>query len=101
MTIAEDSRSESGHVTLGPLATKINAEVALHQELFITEEDPDANDATAGSEDQRIKISKDDTMIHICTDPNCQKLRLKLAFDIHSHESHNIITNIGVAEGDA
>jgi len=99
--IAEASRTESGRVTLGCLATKINAEVALHQELFLTKEDPDANDATVGSESQRIKISKDDTMIHICTDPNCQKLRLKLAFDIHIHESHNIITNIGIAEGDA
>jgi len=90
--IAEDFLSESGNVALGLLATKINAEVALHQELFLTEEDPDN---TTGSEAQREKISKDDTIIHICPDPNCKKLRLKLAFDIHRYESHKIITNIG------
>ena len=91
--IAEDFPSESGNnVALGLLATKINAEVALHQELFLTEEDPDN---TTGSEAQREKISKDDTIIHICPDPNCKKLRLKLAFDIHRYESHKIITNIG------
>ena len=65
-------------VAISDLASIINAEVALHPELYLTEEDQESSGA------QPTKVSKEDTMIHMCTERNCEKLRLKLALDIIS-----------------
>eukprot|EP00985_Skeletonema_marinoi_P021850 scaffold13632_cov81-Skeletonema_marinoi.AAC.1 len=74
---------------ISDLASIINAEVALHPELYLTEEDQESSGA------QPTKVSKEDTMIHMCTERNCKKLRLKLALDIHRYESHQILPVIG------
>ena len=85
-TIVEEEQYAGGAIS--DLASIINAEVALHPELYLTEEDQESSGA------QPIKVSKEDTMIHICTERNCKKLRLKLALDIHRYESHQILPPI-------
>jgi len=86
-TIVEEEQCAG--VTISDLASIINAEVALHPELYLTEEDQESSGA------QPTKVSKEDTMIHMCTERNCEKLRLKLALDIHRYESHQILPVVG------
>ncbi len=82
---------DSDSLELGELATNINNEVALHQELQLVGDQP--VDEQVSPE----KVMSDDTMIYKCN--CCQKLRLKLAFHIHRYESHQISTEIDGGDG--
>lgn len=76
---------------LGALATNINNEVGLHQELPLDEDSPDDEEVSSK------KVTSDDTMIYRCD--CCQKLRLQLAFDVHRYESHQISAEIDGGDG--
>ena len=76
---------------LGELLAKINNEIALHQELQLVEDQP------VDEEVSPVKVTRDDTIIYKCN--CCQKPRLKLAFDIHRYESHQISTEIDGGDG--
>ncbi len=101
------------NVVLGPLATSINGEEALHRELVLTGEvvdevtdevgdevaddvaDEVANDVAVvnsdGSDDDAAKkVTENDTMIKICNHPGCGKLRLAMAWRIHQYECHEV-----------
>jgi len=75
---------QNDSLEIGPLAVNINNEVALHQELIV--EEPMDGEIEASN-----KVTSDDTMICRCKIVGCEKLRLKLAFDVHKYESHQMI----------
>lgn len=75
---------QNDSLEIGPLAVNINNEVALHQELVV--EEPMDGEIEASN-----KVTSDDTMICRCKIVGCEKLRLKLAFDVHKYESHQMI----------
>jgi len=84
------------NVVLGPLATSINDEEALHQELVLTDEvvadDVAVVNSDGSDDDVAIKVTENDTMIKICNHPGCGKMRLAMAWRIHQYECHEVVT---------
>lgn len=74
------------------VVNRINAEVAFHQELLLSNDTAD-NSNNGNNSTVSVKVTREDTMVHTC--PHCKKKLLAVGLHVHMFESHHVCIDIG------